>query len=155
MDATRFRELLGSFATGVAVVTARDAAGRPAGMTASAIASVSLDPPLVLVCVWHGAEFHQAITGAEHFGLCVLAEHQEDLSRRFAGKAPDKFAGIPWHTHPAGVPLLDGVAAHIVCAAREAHPAGDHTIFLGEVTDGATFAHLPLLHVHGTYRRLA
>jgi len=154
IDAARFREIMGSFATGVAVVTACDAAGRPAGMTASAIASVSLGPPLLLVCVWDAAEFHEAIAQADAFGLSVLAEDQEDLSRRFAGKGPERFAETPWHPHATGVPLLERVAAHIVCAAREAHPAGDHTIFLGEVVDGALFSRAPLLHVGGAYRRL-
>lgn len=154
MDAARFREVMGSFATGVAVVTACDAAGRPAGMTASAIASVSLEPPLLLVCVWDAAEFHDAIAQADAFGLSVLAEDQEVLSRRFAGKGPERFAQTRWHPHPTGVPLLEDVAAHVVCSAREAYPAGDHTIFLGEVVDGTVFPRAPLLHVAGAYRGL-
>jgi len=154
VDAIRFRQLLGAFATGVAVVTARDGTGGPAGMTASAIASVSLAPPLLLVCVWQAADFHPVIAAADHFGLSVLSEDQEDLSRRFAGKEPDRFADTPWHSHVTGVPLIEGVAAHIVCARREAVAAGDHTVFIGEVLDGTTFARAPLLHAHGAYRRL-
>jgi len=154
VDAIRFRQLLGTFATGVAVITARDGAGGPAGMTASAIASVSLEPPLLLVCVWQAADFHPVIAAAHHFGLTVLAESQEDISRRFAGKGPDRFAATPWHSHVTGVPLIEGAAAHIVCARREAVAAGDHTVFLGEVLDGTTFSRAPLLHVHGAYRHL-
>jgi flavin reductase (DIM6/NTAB) family NADH-FMN oxidoreductase RutF len=154
MDPARFRQLLGSFATGIAVVTARGPSREPAGMTASAIASVSLEPPLLLVCIWRSSDFHAVLSGAAHFGLSVLADDQEALSRRFADEVPDRFAGVAWAPHATGVPLLAGAAAHIVCARRSAIPGGDHTIFLGEVEDGATFDRAPLLHVRGAYRRL-
>jgi flavin reductase (DIM6/NTAB) family NADH-FMN oxidoreductase RutF len=154
MDAARFRQLLGSFATGVAVVTARDATGAPSGMTASAIASVSLEPPLLLVCIWRSSDFHVVLEHAVHFGLSVLADDQEALSRRFAAEVPDRFAGVTWRPDATGVPLLEGAAAHIICARRSATPAGDHTIFLGEVEDGTTFDRAPLLHVRGAYRQL-
>jgi len=154
IDANRFRQLLGSFATGVSVVTARLADGRPAGMTASAIAAVSLEPPLLLVCVWRESDFHVVMEHADRFAINVLAEHQEEHSRRFAAEIPDRFADVAWEPHATGVPLLDAVSAHIVCARRGAHAAGDHTIFIGEVVDGAVYAADPLLHVHGAYRRL-
>lgn len=154
MDAARFRQLLGSFATGVTVVTAQDADGRPAGMTASAIASVSLAPPLLLVCVWQASDFHAVLAAADRFALNVLAEHQEDLSRRFASETANRFAGVAWEPHATGAPLLDGVAAHIVCARRDQHAAGDHTIFIGEVLDGSVHPPDPLLHVRGAYRAL-
>jgi len=154
MDPIRFRRLLGAFATGVAVATARDADGNPAGMTASAIASVSLLPPLLLVCVWEEADFHATIATAEHFGLNILAEDQEALSRRFSVDHPDRFAGSAWRAHGTGVPLLADTAGFIVCARHAAYPAGDHTIFLGRVLDGAVSDRPPLLHVHGAYGRL-
>ena len=154
MEPARFRQLLGSFATGVAVVTARDPAGEPAGMTASAIASVSLEPPLLLVCIARSSDFHDVLAGAARFGLSVLADDQEALSRGFADEIPDRFAGVGWQPHATGVPLLAGAVAHIVCARRSAVPGGDHTVFLGEVEDGATFDRAPLLHVRGAYRRL-
>lgn len=154
MDAARFRELAGSFPTGVAVVTALHPDGRPAGMTASAIASVSLVPPLLLVCVWHESDFHAVIATADHFALNVLAEDQEHLSRLFASEAPDRFADVDWAPHPTGVPLLGDVAAYLVCARRAAHEGGDHTIFVGELLDGALLTASPLVHAHGTYRRL-
>jgi flavin reductase (DIM6/NTAB) family NADH-FMN oxidoreductase RutF len=154
VDAARFRQLLGTFATGVAVVTVRDPDGRPEGMTASAIASVSLDPPLLLVCVGREAEFHRPLGRARHFALNVLAEDQEALSRRFAADVADRFAGVAWEPHASGAPLLEGAAAHIICAQWSAHLAGDHTVFFGQVTDGAVFPREPLLHVHGGYRRL-
>jgi flavin-dependent trigonelline monooxygenase, reductase component len=152
MGPVRFRRLLGAFATGVAVATARDAHGNPVGMTASAIASVSLEPPLLLVCVWEEADFHATIAGASHFGLSILAEDQEPLSRRFSVDHPDRFGGCAWHAHDTGVPLLDGTAGSIICARHAAYPAGDHTIFLGRVLDGTVSDRPPLLHVHGTYR---
>lgn len=155
VDAALFRRLLGSFATGVAVVTARDAAGQPAGMTASAIASVSLEPPLLLVCIWQQSDFHDVLAAADHFGLSVLADGQEPVSRRFASEVADRFDGVPWNAHASGVPLLEGAAAHIVCARRGGLPAGDHTVFLGEVMAGTAFDRGPLLHVRGAYRRLA
>lgn len=154
VDPIRFRELLGSFATGVAVVTAQDAQGAPVGMTASAIASVSLDPPLLLVCVWEAADFHAVIAQAEHFCLNILAENQEPLSRRFADEIADRFAAVSWHAHATGVPVLEGTAGHIVCQRQTAHPAGDHTIFVGRVIDGAASDRPPLLHIRGAYRRL-
>jgi flavin reductase (DIM6/NTAB) family NADH-FMN oxidoreductase RutF len=154
VDPFRFRELLGSFATGVAVMTALDPGGRPAGITVSALASVSLAPPLLLVCIARDADFHHVITTAERFGLSILAEDQELLSRRFAADLDDRFAGVGWTTHATGVPLLDGAAAHVICVTKEAREAGDHTVFFGEVVDGETFARAPLLHHRGGYRRL-
>jgi flavin reductase (DIM6/NTAB) family NADH-FMN oxidoreductase RutF len=154
VDPVRFRELLGSFATSVAVMAALDANGRPAGITVSALASVSLAPPLLLVCIAHKADFHAVITQASRFGLSVLAEDQERLSRRFAADVDDRFAGVGWTPHATGVPLLDDAAAHIVCAVAGTREAGDHTVFFGEVLDGEAFARQPLLHHRGGYRRL-
>jgi flavin reductase (DIM6/NTAB) family NADH-FMN oxidoreductase RutF len=154
VDPDLFRRLLGSFATGVAVVSARDARDRPAGMTASAIASVSLMPPLLLVCVWQASDFHAVLADAGHFGLSILADDQEALSRRFASEAADRFDGVPYSEHPTGVPLLAGAVAHIICARNGALSAGDHTIFLGEVLAGSAFDRAPLLHVRGVYRQL-
>jgi flavin reductase (DIM6/NTAB) family NADH-FMN oxidoreductase RutF len=151
VDGTQFRHLLSRFATGVTVVTALDPGGRPAGMTASALASVSLDPPLLLVCVGHRADFHTTIGQAAHFALNVLAADQEPLSRLFAAKGVDQFASVPYRAGPGGVPLLDGVVAHIVCDRTGQHEAGDHTVFLGLVTGGETFARAPLLYFGSRY----
>jgi len=130
----------------------RDAA---AGMTATAVASVSLDPPLLLVCVDRDSDFHAAITRATAFAVNVLADDQERLSRQFADAAlPDRLTGVPHQTDVHGLPLLDGAAAHIVCRLRETYDAGDHTIVVGEVVDGMTFPKAPLLHFRGGYRRL-
>ncbi len=150
-DPTQFRQLLGRFATGVTVVTARDAQGRPAGMTASALSAVSLDPPLLLVCVGHQADFHQVIRTAPRFAVNVLAADQEHLSRQFAATGGDRFAGIPYRAGPEGVPLLDGVVAHLLCDRWGQHEAGDHSVFFGLVTGGETFERPPLLYFRSGY----
>src|SRR6266566_4526948 len=114
-----FRQLLGRFATGVTVLTARDAQGRPVGMTASSVASVSLHPPLLLVSVSHEHEMHAALLAAKHFTLNVLAADQEALSRRFAADHPDRFAGVGYRDNKYGVPVLDGVLASIECQKQD------------------------------------
>lgn len=151
VDPARFRQLLGRFATGVTVVTALDLQGRPAGMTASAVSSVSLEPPLVLICVGHQADFHPVISAAPRFALNVLAGDQEHLSRQFAASDADRFAGVGCRSGPQGVPLLEGVVAHILCDAWGRHEAGDHTLFLGLVTGGETFERPPLLYFRSEY----
>jgi flavin reductase (DIM6/NTAB) family NADH-FMN oxidoreductase RutF len=151
VDGAQFRHLLGRFATGVTVVTALDAGGRPAGMTASALSSLSLEPPLLLVCVGHKAEFLKTIRQAEHFALNVLAANQEHLSRRFAATGADPFASVPHTAGPNGAPLLHGVVAHILCDRAGQHVAGDHTVFFGLVTGGETFERAPLLYFGSRY----
>lgn len=151
LDAAAFRTLMGSFATGVAVVTTRGPAGQLAGMTASAVSSVSLAPPLLLVCVDRATDFHREIEDAAHFALSVLAADQEPLSRRFAAELEDRFAGVGYTVEERGLALLDGAAAHIVCATWDARAAGDHTLFLGEVLAGTAFARPPLVHFRGGY----
>lgn len=151
-----FRQLLGRFATGVAVLTARDAAGRPMGMTASAVASASLVPPLVLVCVDRARDLHPVLERAPYFGLTVLAADQEPLSRRFADEtvSVDRFAGVAVADGAHGVPLIGGGVAQLVCARHAVVPAGDHTIFLGQVVAGGAAERAPLLYFRGSYRGL-
>ena len=135
-SAAQFRQLLSGFASGVTVATAVDHAGRPYGMTASAVSAVSLEPPLLLVCVDHAADFHAILSRAERFALSVLAADQEHLSVRFAADRPDRFSGVPHTVQADGLPLVDGAAAHITCRKWGAYEAGDHTIFIGQVSDG-------------------
>ncbi len=151
----RFRDLLGRFATGVTVLTTRDPAGRPMGMTASAVAAVSLDPPLVLVCVDRTRDIHDVLRAAPRFALNVLAADQERWSRRFAEEVTDRFADVAVLDGPHGLPLLAGAVAHIVCEAREAIAGGDHTIFLGLVAEGTARDGSPLIHYRGGYGGLA
>jgi len=150
-----FRDLLGRFATGVTVLTARAADGRPFGMTANAVASVSLDPPLVLVCVDRARDTHDVLRSALRFALSVLAADQEPVSRRFAEDSSDRFAGIAVLEGPHGLPLVAGAVAHIQCAMHDTVAAGDHTIFIGLVTGGTAFARPPLAYFRAGYGRFA
>ena len=154
VDPDTFRRLLGSFASGVTVLTTVDAAGAPAGMTASAVASVSLDPPLLLACVAKDAEFHRAMAAAGTFVVHVLGADQARLSERFAAKGSDKFAGVDYALDRRGLPILREALATIVCEHQSAVDAGDHTIFIGRVTGGDATAGRPLLHFRGTYHSL-
>ena len=155
VEPARFRQLLGRFATGVTVVTTRAPDGRPLGMTASSVASVSLDPPLLLVCVAHDHDMHEALHAATGFVVNVLAADQEAISRRFAEEEEDRFDGLGYHENKQRLPVLDGVLAHIECTKQSAVAAGDHTVFLGLVTGGAVTDRRPLLYYRGGYANLA
>jgi 3-hydroxy-9,10-secoandrosta-1,3,5(10)-triene-9,17-dione monooxygenase reductase component len=151
-DAAQFRQLLGRFATGVTVATTLDAKGKHVGMTASAIAAVSLDPPLVLLCVSPTADFHAHLHACRSFALNVLASDQENLSVRFAADGIDRFAGVPVTPGRDGIPLIAGAAAHIICEHWARYDAvGDHTVFVGRVVDGAWFERKPLIHYRSGY----
>lgn len=150
-----FRTALRRFATGVTIVTTRDADGRPTGLTASAFTSVSVDPPLVLVCVDHAATAHPAVRAHGWFAVHVLRREQETLSRRFALSGGDKFAGVPCREGGARLPILDGVLAVLECRLVDAHEAGDHTIFIGRVEDVRIGGGRPLVYFDGGYHGLA
>ncbi len=154
VDHDMYRRLLSCFATGVAIITTRDPEGRPAGMTASAVSAVSLDPPLILVCIDHRADFHSALSESAAFVVNILASDQGDLARRFATRETDKFSGVAYTTHPTGQPVLDGLVAYIVCERWDALEAGDHTVFLGRVTGGESSDRAPLLYFRGGYGSL-
>ena len=145
VDEIAFREAIGHFATGVTVITTLYE-DKPAGMTASAVASLSLDPVLLLVCIANRLPTHTAIEGARCFVVNVLGEGQEELALRFARPAPDKFAGVP--LDPAHeLPVLDDAIAYFLCDVHESFPGGDHSIFTGLVRDcGAKPGRQPLLY---------
>jgi flavin reductase (DIM6/NTAB) family NADH-FMN oxidoreductase RutF len=154
LDPAEFRQLLGRFATGVSILTLSLPDGRPAGMTANSLTSVSLDPPLALVCIDHAAEIHGALLAAPGFVLNILEASQEALSRRFAEKHLDRFDGIGYHTSPEGQPILDGVLASIECVPHATFPGGDHTILVGRVLRGTTTDGAPLVYFRGGYTGL-
>lgn len=149
-----FRQLLGRFATGVTVLTTRTEGGEAIGMTASSVASVSLEPPLVLVSVDRRHEMHTALAAASHFVLNVLAADQEALSRRFAADEPNRFGGVGFRPSKQGIAVLDGVLAHIECEKQTAIPGGDHTVFFGLVVGGSVTDRRPLLYYRGGYAGL-
>ena len=150
-DSELFRLLLGCFATGITVATTVDSAGRPWGMTASAVAAVSVQPPLLLICVNRKASFHAALGSKRGFALNVLATGQEAISESFASSGEDPFATVAFQAGPSKLPLVDGAVAHIVCAPWGAYEAGDHTVFFGEVIDGRVFDGRPLVHYRSRY----
>jgi len=142
-----FRDAMAQFPSGVTVVTARTASGTLAGFTASAFSSLSLDPPLVLVCLDKKADSHTAFEDVEQFAISFLAEGQDDVAMRFATRGIDKFGGFR-STNGAltGLPLVPDALVHLECRVHERLPGGDHTIIIGEVLSAQTYAKAPLLH---------
>ncbi|MFB7598349.1 flavin reductase family protein [Streptomyces sp. NPDC056160] len=152
-DDAPLREVMSTFCTGVAVVTALQPDGRPAGMAVQSFASVSLDPPLVCFCPAHTSSTWPKIRAAGRFAVSVLAADQQALSRQLAVTGGDKFAGVAWHPGANGAPLLDGALATVECDLAGTLPGGDHTIVLGRVTALArrTPGTGPLLYYRRTY----
>lgn len=153
IDEFRFRQALGYFATGVTVVTTAHE-GRFYGLTVSSFTSLSLHPPLILICIDNQSNARQAIQGAGCFAVNVLEQHQEHLSRRFATPYEDKFTGIAWYEGQQGNPLLEGALTQIECRLHGTLPGGDHTIFVGEVMNATINEGMPLLYYRGGYREM-
>jgi flavin reductase (DIM6/NTAB) family NADH-FMN oxidoreductase RutF len=154
IDRDLFRAVLGRFASGITVITARGADGTPHGMTVSAFSSLSLDPPLVLVCVGNEATMAPMLATATSFAVNILSDGQEALSRRFAGKIDDRFAGVGYQEGRLGDPILDEVLAWMQCRIVARHPAGDHVILVGQVEQADTREGKPLLYYRGGYATL-
>jgi flavin reductase (DIM6/NTAB) family NADH-FMN oxidoreductase RutF len=133
VDPRALRDAFGAFLTGVTVVTAHDAAGRPVGFTANSFASLSLEPPLLLVCLARTSRNFQTLTNAAGFAVNVLAEHQQDISNTFARPVEDRFSGLDWQPGPHGSPILGGVAAWFDCTLQEVVDGGDHVILVGRI----------------------
>jgi 3-hydroxy-9,10-secoandrosta-1,3,5(10)-triene-9,17-dione monooxygenase reductase component len=155
VDPAAFRVALSQFASGITILTTRDADGKDAGMTATAFSSLSLDPPLVLFCVGNEASMAPALRAATHVAVHVLASEQETLSRRFASKDGDRFAGLTPARGHGDVPLLEGALARLECRVAELLPRGDHFIVIAEVLRTAVEDGTPLLYSRGRYARLA
>jgi flavin reductase (DIM6/NTAB) family NADH-FMN oxidoreductase RutF len=154
MDAAEFRRILGHWASGVAVVTTLREDGSPWGLTANAFTSVSLDPPLVLVCLDLTSDTGAWLRAAGYFAVSVLAADQERLARRFAEEATlDRFAGVAWRTEATGAPVLADAVAWLDCRLHAEHPAGDHAIFVGRIAAGDAADVPPLLYYRGGYGR--
>lgn len=150
-DRRALRDAFGCFATGVTVVTTRQEDGTPRGFTANSFTSVSLDPPMLLVCVAKTAHSCPAFTVAPHFAVNILAENQKSLSGLFASRAPDKFEQTAWRAGVAGMPVFDASLAHFVCSREKVVDAGDHVILLGRVIGHAMGQGQPLGYFRGTY----
>lgn len=154
-DARTFRDALGCFATGVTVVTAMCPDGSPIGLTANSFTSVSLDPPLLLVCIANGAGSAPFLRDAERFAVNVLQIGQQPTSNRFAGKGEDRFGLTPWEVGEYGTPVLTGSLSSFECARDAVHDGGDHFILVGRVLKAIFEPRRdPLLYFRGKYRKL-
>ncbi len=149
-----FRRACGRFATGVTIASVLDDQGMPHGLTVSSFTSVSLEPPLLLICLGHGVTSIDLFRAAGYFGINILAEDQQPLAERFARKGEDRFNGLAWHAGASGVPLLDRALATIECAVRQRFTSGDHDIFVGEMVGMEVSEGEPLIHYGSRYRRL-
>jgi flavin reductase (DIM6/NTAB) family NADH-FMN oxidoreductase RutF/pimeloyl-ACP methyl ester carboxylesterase len=154
-DARTFRDALGCFATGVTIITAMGPDGQPIGLTANSFTSVSLDPPLLLVCVANNAGSAPVLREAGRFAVNVLQIGQQPTSNRFAGKGEDRFANTPWEVGEFGTPVLTGSLSSFECARDAVHDGGDHFILVGRVLKAMFEPRRdPLLYFRGKYRRL-
>jgi 3-hydroxy-9,10-secoandrosta-1,3,5(10)-triene-9,17-dione monooxygenase reductase component len=155
LDKSEFRRVLGHFATGVTVITTHDPDGKPFGLTANAVTSLSLVPPLLLICVDKSADCYACFEESKVFTVNVLAEEQEALSRRFATKGVDKFEGVGYRRGRNGCAILEDAVAYMECSLTRAIDGGDHTIYLGQVDTADASEVPPLLFFRGGYRKLA
>jgi len=154
IDSQKLRWVLGHFATGVTIITTKDIAGAPFGLTANAFTSLSLDPPLVLICVDKAAQCYSCFVESNVFTVNFLCEDQEGISRCFATKGVDKFAGLNWHEGAYGAAVLDDAIGYLECKIVQSYEGGDHTIIVGEVLNGLAGGGRPLLFFKGKYQRL-
>ncbi len=154
-DARTLRDAMGCFATGITIVTALDGQAKPIGLTANSFTSLSLDPPLLLLCIANSAGSAPVLRDAKYFAVNVLQIGQQPASNRFAGKGEDRFAATAWSPGESGVPLLDGSLVSFECRRHAVHDGGDHFILVGEVSRAQFEPRRdPLLYFRGKYRRL-
>ena len=146
-----FRAALSRFASGVTVVTCRDEQGRLHGITVSAFCSVSLEPPLVLICIDRNAGSFRALRQGEPFVINILNASQRELSERFASPVEDRFDGLDVEHNEFDIPVLPGSLAVLECTVREIHAAGDHSIFVGEVQNARSTDNASLVYFRGAY----
>lgn len=154
IDDAEFKLAMSHFASGVTIVTT-EVDGKPYGLTVASFASLSLHPPLVLVCVEKSVKSHDAIAAAKKFAVNILAAHQGSVSDRFASRTDDKFAGLAWANGTLGVPLIPDALTSIECRLHAQLPGGDHSIFVGEVVAIAAREGEPLLYFRSGYRQIA
>jgi flavin reductase (DIM6/NTAB) family NADH-FMN oxidoreductase RutF len=153
-DRNELRRVMGHFATGITVVTTHGPDGKRYGLTMNAVCSLSLTPPLMLICVDKRAESHPAFQPARGFVVNMLDESQEEVSRRFAVSGGEKFTGLACRDGVTGAPILEDALAWVECRVIEVHEGGDHTIYIGEVEDAGARTGDPILYYRGKYRFL-
>ncbi len=154
-DKIALRQALGAFATGVTIVTTRaPESGEPVGFTANSFTSVSLEPPLLLVCLAHTAASYKMFCAAESFAVNVLAAEQQETAMLFATRGADKFGPTLWHPGAMGAPLIEGCLARFDCAMHQRVAAGDHDIIMGRVIGFSRHEGEALLYHGGAFQRL-
>ena len=153
IDDAAFKAAMSHFASGVTIVTTEHD-GTPFGMTVASFASLSLHPPLVLICIEKSVKTHDAIAAAGKFGVSILSQDQAEISSRFASKRDDKFEGVSTFRGSQGVPLIDRALTAIECRIQQQLPGGDHSIFVGEVVAITTAEGSPLLYYRSGYREM-
>jgi flavin reductase (DIM6/NTAB) family NADH-FMN oxidoreductase RutF len=154
IEKNELRRVMGHFATGVTVITTFSKEGKLHGLTANAVSSLSLVPPLMLICVDKKADSYASFEESGVFTVNVLSDDQEDLSRRFAVSGGEKFEGVAYHRGGNGAPILNGSLAHLECKLTATYDGGDHTIYIGEIEEAQTREAKPLLFFRGGYREL-
>ena len=154
IDQSSLRAAFGAYVTGVTVVTARDAQGSPVGFTANSLTSVSLDPPLLLVCPGQFLSSFEVFSTCSHFAVSVLAADQQEVLDVFARFKGDRFARVRHSYDLHDVPVIDGAAAQFSCVTAKIIPAGDHVVLMGEVRDAARNDAAGLGYADGAYFQL-
>ena len=149
-----FRRTCARFATGVSIATVLDGQGAPHGLTVSSLTSVSLNPPLVLICLGHAVTVIDVFRQAQAFGINVLSSTQQDLSERFARKGQDRFDGLKWERGESGIPLIPGAIATMECSVHQRFTSGDHDILVGLMIRGRVAEGHPLLYFASRYHTL-
>lgn len=155
MDARKFRDIAGSFVTGVTIITAFDDQQNPVGMTVNSFTSLSLEPSLVQFNIDKKSSLFEAFTQAKSFAVNILAEDRESLSRQFSAKEVERFEGISFQTDTTGAPILEGVLGYFDCVVYKQYEAGDHITVIGEVVGGECYEGEPLCFYRGKYRNPA
>jgi flavin reductase (DIM6/NTAB) family NADH-FMN oxidoreductase RutF len=153
-DSSLFRRACSRFATGITVVTVIDAEGMPHGMTVNSFTAVSLDPPLVLICIDNRAAIQPLLLSAQAFAVNVLSEDQQQLSEKFSRPGEDRFGAVDWFPGDSGVPILPGVLAAYECSIVNLVDAGDHKVLIAEVRHLQCCDGQPLLYYNSAYRVL-
>ena len=153
IDDAQFKHALSHFASGITIVTTEHE-GTDYGLTVASFASLSLSPPLVLVCISKSSSSHEPIAASGKFGVSILGSDQEAVSGRFASRGGDKFAGLDVRRGTLGVPLVGNALATLECRVKDQVVGGDHSIFIGEVVDTQTREGAPLLYFRAAYREM-
>lgn len=151
-----FLEAMSHFPSGVTIVTTRDETGKGVGFTASAFTSLSLAPPMLLVCLQNDADSYPAFMAAKNFGVSILATGQHEIAMHFARKHPDKLSTVETLEGAAtGLPLISGASAYLECHMHDRVEGGDHTILVGEVLNAASYDRLPLAYMNRRFGRFS